>query len=347
MLKQGVTVIEGHYFQDLMAQPPALQATLDWLSGAARRQATRDFLTSKQWKRIVLTGMGSSFHVFHPLNLRLIEAGATPILMETAELIHYGHGLLDEDTLLIAASQSGRSAETLRLLEVNRRAAMLAITNTPDSPLARASQCLLLTQAGEETTVSCKTYVSMLLVVQWLADVLGGENNSIQLLEPCVTLVDEYLRSWREHTQQLAETLHDTRDLFLIGRGTSLAAVGTGALIIKESVRLHAEGMSSAAFRHGPMEMLGSDLRTVVFTGEPRTRELNRQLIRDLLARGGRCDEVGVDAPLSSLRLPEGVAALRPILEILPVQMMTLALAALAGKEAGLFQHATKVTAVE
>ncbi len=346
-MKQGVTVIEGRYFRDLMAQPAALEATLDWLRVEQRWRATRDFLTSRRWKRVVLTGMGSSFHVFHPLNLRLIETGATPVLMETAELIHYGQGLLDEDTLLIAASQSGRSAETLRLLEVNRRSPLLAITNTPDSPLAQASQCPLLTQAGEETSVSCKTYVSMLLVVRWLAGVIGGEHDSIRLLEPCVTLVDQYLRGWREHIQQLAERLRDTRDLFLIGRGASLAAVGTGALIIKESVRLHAEGMSSAAFRHGPMEMLESDMRSVVFSGEPRTRELNRQLIRDLLARGGRCDEIGVDAPLSSLRLPDSVPAIWPILEILPVQMMTLALAALTGREAGLFQHATKVTAVE
>lgn len=347
MLKQGFTVVEGNYFRDLMAQPAALAATLAGLRSTERWRTARDFLTSRQWKRIVLTGMGSSFHVFHPLNLRLIETGATPVLMETAELIHYGRALLDADTLLIAASQSGRSAETLRLVEVNSQAPLLAVTNTPDSPLARASQCLLLTQAGEETSVSCKTYVSMMLVVQWLTAVFAGERDCIRLLEPCVTLVDRYLRSWREHTQQLAERLHDTRDLFLTGRGASLAAVGTGALIIKESVRLHAEGMSSAAFRHGPMEMLGSEIHTVVFSGESRTRELNRQLIRDLIAKGASCDEIGVDAELSALRLPDSPIEIAPVLEILPVQMMTLALAALAGREAGLFQHATKVTAVE
>lgn len=349
MTTQRITVVEGEYFRDLMAQPAALQATLEWLSSGGRWDTVRRFLQSGSWSRIVLTGMGSSFHALHPLNLGLLEAGATPILMETSELVHYGRGLLDHRTLLVAASQSGRSAETLRLLEVNKQAPILAITNTADSPLARAGNCLLLTQAGPEASVSCKTYVSMLLAIEWLTAATSGkeEREIVLRLQPSATLAAQYLHHWKEHTQELAARLREIRHLFFIGRGDSLAAVGTGALIVKESARAHAEGMSSASFRHGPMEMLQSGMHTAVFTGDRRTSELNRQLIRDLIARGGTCDEIGADSPASALRLPASDSAIRPMLEILPIQMMSLALAALAGREAGRFQHATKVTAVE
>jgi glucosamine--fructose-6-phosphate aminotransferase (isomerizing) len=120
-----------------------------------------------------------------------------------------------------------------------------------------------------------------------------------------------------------------------------------GALILKESTRIHAEGMSSAAFRHGPMEMLDRDMATLVFTGEERTRQLNQRLAQELAASGQRCYEIGPGAALAPFRLLESEPLLQPVLEILPVQMMTLALAGLAGREAGRFERASKVTTTE
>ena len=135
--------------------------------------------------------------------------------------------------------------------------------------------------------------------------------------------------------------------MFLVGRGPSLAAVGTGALVIKESDHFPAEGMSSAAFRHGPLEMLDNHNFVVVFTGERRTRKLNLKLWQNIRDRTGRTELLGDDSEFRPFRLPRVPASLRPILEILPVQMVTLALAALDGREAGRFTYATKVTTTE
>ena len=84
-----------------------------------------------------------------------------------------------------------------------------------------------------------------------------------------------------------------------------------------------------------------------VFRGDERTGELNHRLARDLLARGARCFEIGTEASLPAFRIAECTPSLRPILEILPVQMMSLALAALVGREAGHFEQATKITGTE
>jgi glucosamine--fructose-6-phosphate aminotransferase (isomerizing) len=134
--------------------------------------------------------------------------------------------------------------------------------------------------------------------------------------------------------------------LFLVGRGASLAAVGTGALIVKESDHFHAEGMSSASFRHGPFEMLGEETFVIVFAGDTKTRDLNLRLLADIRQEGGRAELIGETASQESLRLADHVG-IRPLLEILPVQMITLALAALAGREAGRFELASKVTITE
>jgi glucosamine--fructose-6-phosphate aminotransferase (isomerizing) len=141
--------------------------------------------------------------------------------------------------------------------------------------------------------------------------------------------------------------LEGVRHLFLVGRGGSLAAVGTGALTIKESTHRHAEGMSSAAFRHGPVEMLSAETFVIVFAGDEKTRALNTRLLEDIRQKGGRAELLGKDAQLSSLRIPEVPESALPILEILPVQMVTLALAAQSGREAGRFTLGSKVTTIE
>jgi fructoselysine-6-P-deglycase FrlB-like protein len=160
-------------------------------------------------------------------------------------------------------------------------------------------------------------------------------------------MVRRYLESWRDHVAELAACLEGTRDLFLVGRGDSLAAVGTGGLIIKESTHRHSEGMSCAAFRHGPFEMLSEETAVLVFEGDEKTRTLNVRLVEDVRKISGRAELIGQDAGLSSLRIPEAPQSVRPILEILPVEMVTLALAAQVGREAGRFTLGSKVTTAE
>ena len=139
----------------------------------------------------------------------------------------------------------------------------------------------------------------------------------------------------------------DVENLFLTGRGPSLAAVGTGALTIKESDHFAAEGMGSAAFRHGPFEMIGRHTFLVVFAGADSTRELNARLVRDVRDHGGVAELVSQDSDSCVFRIPPHPAAALPIFEILPVQMITLALGARARREPGRFTVLSKVTTVE
>lgn len=345
----SMPIIEGQYFRDLMAQPAALAATLDWLRGAGRWQAVHSQVRSRSWNRIVLTGMGSSFHSLQPLYWSLVAGGIHATMVETSELIHYGLRLCDERTLIIAVSQSGASAETVRLLDLKLRSLILGVTNTAHSPLAQRAELSLLVQAGTEYSVSCKTYLGGVLCLQWLAEMFSGTDESqvLRRFDLAAQLAARYLQDWHAHAAAVAVPLAGIRHLFLAGRGDSMAAVGTGALIIKESAHFHAEGMSSAALRHGPLEMLQDDMLTVVFSGAERTRVLNQQLAADLRAKGGSCLEIGSESTLPALRLPPCDPILRPLVEILPVQMMSLALAALAGREAGRFEHTRKITETE
>jgi glucosamine--fructose-6-phosphate aminotransferase (isomerizing) len=293
--------------------------------------------------------MGSSYHALHPLQLHLVERGLTSVVVETSELLHYQRRLLDEATLLVIASQSGRSVEVVRLLEARSGATVLGLTNTPDSPLAQEADAAVLTCAGDEATVSCKTYLAAQLALAWLTSVLEGAapEAACAPLRPVVPAVADYLASWRDHVAVLARELDGIRDLFLVGRGPSLAAAGTGGLIVKESTHLHSEGMSAAAFRHGPMEMTSSEVLVLAFAGDGRTRALNERLVSDVRAAGGRAALISDDAELPAFRLPKVPAELLQVVELLPVEMITLSLAALKGHEAGRFTIAGKVTTTE
>jgi glucosamine--fructose-6-phosphate aminotransferase (isomerizing) len=300
--------------------------------------------------RMILTGMGSSFHALNPLNLELVDQLLSPIMMETSELIHYGQRFFDPSTLVIAVSQSGRSAEIVRMLELNRkRASIVGVTNTGDSPLAKLADAVVLTRAGEESTVSCKTYVCTLMVLRWLADqlCLRSTEGTLKEFTAAFPAVKEYLAGTASHVWAFANELQGIRSMFMVGRGSSLATVGTGALTVKESDRFHAEGMSSAAFRHGPMEMLNSGIFVLIFGGDPLIQALNKRLCMEIRGHGAKAFLCSPDSEFASARIPDLSESVRPILEILPVQMITLALAALAGHEAGRFEKATKITSTE
>ncbi len=343
-------IVEGLYLRDILAQPLALRETLAGLRDTpGELEAITLRIERGELNRVVLTGMGSSFHALHPLHLQLIGRGMWSSMVETSELLHHQLDLLGPATLLVVVSQSGRSAETVRLLETESGSCVIAVTNTADSPLAAAAEATVLTRADEEASISCKTYVTALVALAWLGSVLEGADAGTASA-PLLTAgqaVGEYLANWRAHVADLGGDLDGVSDIFLVGRGTSLAAAGTGGLIVKESTRVHAEGMSSAAFRHGPMEMVSDSVFVLVFEGAAPTRDLNRRLAADVHAGGGRCALVAREAERPALRLARLAPQLSPVLEILPVEMLTLALAARDGREAGRFTIGRKVTTSE
>ncbi len=340
------------YVQDILHQPEALKDTLrafsTWDINPLRKLGKR--LRDRDLDGVVLTGMGSSFHALHPLFLALVRAGVHAQSIETSELIHHASGLLSRDRLVVAVSQSGRSAEILALLEqVSGCVPLLAVTNSSDSPLAAGSDALLVTRAGGEFSVSCKTYVTSLVALELLGKLLTGEDPGALLseMESLPESVGSYLSRLDPYVRTFQKLLEGVHTFLLVGRGPSLAAVWTGGLIIKEAAHFPAEGLSAAAFRHGPMELISLETFVLVYEGLEPTKRLNRDLAADIEKAGGRCVLVTSDEVEGLFHLPHAPADLLPVLEILPAQMASLALARRRGHIPGMFSQVTKVTAVE
>jgi len=335
------------YQADILAQPTALRDTLDSLHESVLPNQISDRFREGGWKRILLTGMGSSYFALLPLQLRLLEAGFPVWLVETSELI-YSDAYLTPETLLVVASQSGASAETVRLLdECGSQLTILGVTNTDTSPLARRSTYCIVTRAGEEASVSCKTYLATLAAQLWLGDQLIDGAPRFSELQKLPQVVESYLDAWQQHVSELKPVLEGVKQFYLTGRGVSIAAAGTGGLIMKESVRMPAEGMSSAAFRHGPFEMTGPETFVLVFAGSGKLVALNKKLANDVAKAQGRSALVETGTGAGVFTLPSVPVSALPLLEILPVQMITLAMAEVLNIQAGHFHLGTKITVIE
>lgn len=341
----------GDYLQNILEQPRALRDTLDAPLPLDTLHAFGAQLGAGEIDTVILTGMGASYHALQPLVLELVAHGIRAQRIETSELLYHAPQLIRARYLLVAVSQSGQSAEIVKLLDRTRaaNAPCLGVTNTADSPLANAAEAVVMTHAGAEHSVSSKTYVAALAALSLLGAVWTRQDISERRaqLRQAATATETYLNHWETHVTALMGSLQGIQHIVMVGRGTSLAAAGTGALIVREAARLPCLDMSSAAFRHGPMEMLSPQMFVLVFQGTAPTQDLNVRLADDIRAAGGQAALVRQGSAPDTFALPPVPDAALPLVEILVPEMISLALARLRGHIPGNFERNTKITTTE
>jgi len=325
------------YLTDILDQPRALAA---FASQADAEVAPVTALGRHE--RVVLTGMGASLAALRPAWMTLVAAGVPAWLIETAELLNDAPALLDGDVVLVAASQSGRSAEAVALVEA-ASSPLIALTNDALSPLAGAADVTVAIHAGVEHAVSTRSYVNTLAAAQLVADALAGRR-VVRSYEAVADALAGYLVTWEDRVAALKSSIGVPERLYLLARGASMAAASCGALIAKEAAKRPVEAMSVPQFRHGPLELADERLTAIVLAGTGADRERNRRLYEDLERLGavGLWADVDGDLPLAHVP-PDGL----PMAEIVLLQLLTVALAELTGVPAGEFRHLEKVTTVE
>lgn len=339
------TSTSSGYLGDILAQPQQLRGLVAGDITAAAEPVSRKV---GSYRRIVLTGMGASLAALRPLWLTLVAGGHPAWLLETAEILTSCPQLIDSSTLVIAASQSGQSAELVALAnEADKSGAtLLAITNNAGSALGRAAAATIDIRAGEESTVSTKTYVNTLAVGLVLGRVFTGQPLD-DILPRTADALETYLQGWAEHIASLRATIGLPGRLYFLGRGASLAAAECGALITKEAAKWPVEAQSAAQFRHGPLELADEQLSVLLLAGaDDKVRSLNQSLAADLTGYGAKVFWLDTGPGGGPLDLPLTTAEARPLLEIAPLQLLTIAIAEATGVEPGVFRHLSKVTTV-
>lgn len=347
------------FLREICGQPEALRRSASrFISSPGDLEEIREHAAAA--RTIVFTGMGSSYDACYPAVNDLAGRGVPALLVDSAELLHFRRAILGPEALVVIVSQSGESAEIVRLAsEISKqrqRPFVISISNGRDNDLARAADIRLDTGAGPETGPSTVTFAGAMTTLAGLARLLAGDNvataaDRTRTAAEGTALAQERLL---EDPQRAAEDLrawHAGREVtVLLGRGPARAAAEMGALLLKES-GVMAESLESAAFRHGPLELAGPNMAAVVFATEPETRRLDLGLAADLVESGSGVLVISPDgeAPKGATAVATGYLdrALMSAASIVPVQLLSWALAVAAGRQPGAYTRAAKITTSE
>jgi glucosamine--fructose-6-phosphate aminotransferase (isomerizing) len=337
---------------DILDQPRMLAAALqNHLQPGSTLDTVVQGILQMRPRRMILTGMGSSLFAAYPAYLRLLGSGLAAIWIELSELLHYAGGQIGPDTLLVIISQSGETVEALRLLADCRPAgSVLAITNNAESTLAKQSRWVITTGAGPELTVATKTYSAALLALTLLAERIVGTTprELAAMLAPAITAASSVAATAQEQIEQLAPEWFIAGPITLVGRGPALATALSGGLLLKETAKVPAEGMSSAQFRHGPLEISGPGHRAIVCAAPGPTLALDQKLALELQAHGSRVLLIGspaANANIETIPLPE--TGYTNLYALIPLQLLARELAIRQGIAPGAFRFIGKVTTDE
>lgn len=350
---------------EITQQPTTLAGVRKYYAspGAISAASLRKLVT--QWPPVVVfTGMGSSLFAAYPAQAYLSSLGIRSLVWETAELLHHHLKFLGPDTLLAVISQSGETIEVTRLLgALPTKQPVLAVVNVEASTLARKASLLLPMMSGRQGLVSSKTYMCSVAVLMYLAFAIAGEDHRavtkalLQVIEAQEGILDRA----EELIPPTVEFFDHPTYTVLMSRGADLSSVYQGALMLKEVVRLGAEGTSAAQFRHGPIEIINTAHRYIVIARknplQPRassthTGKLLLGLAEEIRSHGGRV-LLFTDLPVESdpnvrlVRVETVNLGLGTLIDSLHIQLMAHELALRAGLVPGKFWIAEDVTSVE
>jgi glucosamine--fructose-6-phosphate aminotransferase (isomerizing) len=291
----------------------------------------------KKAKGIYFVACGSSYHACKAAEYKFSSLARKHVNVALAsEFPNYQDFLLPE-SLVIAVSQSGETADVLAAVRAAKEkgAKIISIVNVMGSSLTRESNRSLMMHAGPEICVlSTKTYTSQLAILTLLAYALAGktEEGRAKLKELIRYIYYLTSASMRSHIKTLAERLRHAQHIFTIGRGLQYPTALEAALKIKEVSYIHAEGFAGGELKHGTIAMIENGTPCIVFTSKDTEREVLSNAA-ELKARGAYIIGVG---PQSSelfdffIKVREAEEA-NSICQIIPIQLLAYQLALLRG----------------
>jgi len=316
-------------------------------------------------RRVVLVACGTSYHAALVGRFLIERLAGISAEVDLGSEYRYRDSVLGPETLVVALSQSGETADTLGAVKAARDkgAPIVGITNVVGSALARESTGLLYTHAGPEIGVaSSKTFTATLTACYLLALWLGRRRGAIpaedgrkhiQGLLELPRLLERVLES-EPAIVELARDLAGYKNFLFLGRGIHYPMALEGALKLKELSYLHAEGYPAGEMKHGPIALIDDGMPVVALA--PRDGSYDRMMgtIEEVRARDGRVIALAhegdreIAARVSRvLAVPVSAELLSPIIMAVPLQLLAYHLAVRLGRDVDQPRNLAKSVTVE
>lgn len=316
-------------------------------------------------KRVTFVACGTAWHACLVGKFFLEELARIPAEVDYGSEFRYRNSPLDKNTLVLAVSQSGETADTLAALEGGKAsgAKTLAICNAVDSSIPRKADMVIYTHAGPEMSVaSTKAFTTQLTALYLLAVHLGrrrgvlDQEKARKLIDDLVNLpnlVREVLGRERS-IEKIAKKYGQASDVLYLGRGINYPIALEGALKLKEISYIHAEGYPAGEMKHGPIALIDDQMPVVVLLPKDPVYAKTLSNMKEVEARGGRIIAL-TDAPSPQLeeiaweiiQTPTTNHLLMPLLLTIPLQLLAYHIAVYRGTDVDQPRNLAKSVTVE
>ena len=338
--------------QDILAEPDELLRCLDYTLGEGYDTLEQAVDLIASGGELIITGIGGSWHAGMALLSLFRRVGAPATLVDASELLHFGE--VPDDATVLVLSRSGKSIEVVRLLEnMTEGASLVSITNTPDSPLAQASDVTLNLNAAFDHNVSITMYSALTLVGGILACGVMDEmtEDLTRDIERSLNETRDRMDTWQKKIEASDWFAADPRSptagagslpTYFLGRGGSVATAHAGRLLWEEAAKTSATALTTGGFRHGPQEVLKEGTRIGLWFDGEILREEDLLLTAELRKHGAKVMAVGQNLPDDAadlvLSLPDIPAPMQFVTDVIPVQLAAERLARLRGVDPDTFR---------
>ena len=289
--------------KEIMEQPRALKSTIEPRVKDGRivlddfDQAFREYFAGV--KKIIITACGSAYHAGCVGRTVLEALCRIDVRVEVASELRYSDPIVDENTLLIAISQSGETADTIAAVKEcqSRGAKVLAIVNVVGSTVAKLADHVLYTWAGPEIAVATtKGYTTQVAVLQMLAVWAANERGLLSaeryeaLVNGILSLPERTQRAvdLNSHVSYLAERYRDNASLFYIGRNMDYAVCLEASLKLKEISYIHSEAYAAGELKHGTIALIDPGRLVIALACHEALLEKTMSNIKEVKARGAK-----------------------------------------------------------
>lgn len=315
-------------------------------------------------RQIVITACGTSWHAGLVGEYLFEELAGIPVEVEYASEFRYRNAPLEENTLILAITQSGETADTLASLREARRRGhkVLAICNVVGSTIAREADGGVYLHAGPEIGVaSTKAFTSQVTVLALLALFMGRMrtlsltrgHQIIEALENIPKQMESVLGQ-NEAIKQIAKKYKDAKNFLYLGRQYGFPVALEGALKLKELSYIHAEGYPAAEMKHGPIALVDEHTPSVIVIPSDSIYDKTLSNLQVVRARKGPIIAIATEGNKDIAKeseeviyIPPAIEPLLPLLAILPLQLLSYHIAVLRGCDVDKPRNLAKSVTVE
>jgi glucosamine--fructose-6-phosphate aminotransferase (isomerizing) len=346
--------------REIYEQPDALRATMGrYVSGGRFRSDTCDAVLAwlSEAREITVAASGSSRHAGMVAEILIEDLSGIPVDVEYSSEYVYRSKNATKHASVIVISQSGETADTLGALRKSRSFGhqTLAITNVDTSCMAVEADVSFPALAGRERAVpATKSFTTQVLNVYLLALMAAQSRQSIDAaslaarldrLSMLPSLIESQLDGWKHDVQGIAEDYRGSESLLFLGRDLHYPIAREGALKLKESAYLHAEGYPSGELKHGPNALVGPDTSLVMIATVDRDSEASVirhekviQLMEDMRQQGAKILAIATAGDTAVAALANHILYVDPVeeallalCEVIPLQMFSYVVAVQSG----------------